>query len=99
MSLESLLSLLPDLRGKKTPFVILELSSPVPGECWLTTRNLTTRNPTVQVELISGYMDCLLESGKLKFPSDLTGIGPPLQLTRPHIRSANTHSVLRTPDT
>lgn len=34
---------------------------------------LATRNPpVVQVEIISGYMDCLLELGELEFPLALT---------------------------
>lgn len=34
---------------------------------------LTARNPPiVRVELISGYVDCLLHFGELEFPLDLT---------------------------
>lgn len=40
----------------------------VPEECWL---YLPVRNPTVQPDLISRYMDCLLEFGKLEFPLNL----------------------------
>ena len=37
---------------------------------------LTTRNPPkVQVKLISGYLECLLEFGKLECPLDLTEEG------------------------
>ena len=33
---------------------------------------MVARNPVVQRELVSGYMECLFEFGLLQFPSDLT---------------------------
>ena len=58
------LSLLQEVR-EMTPFVRWELATQVPGECRL---YLTARNPSVvQVELMSRYLDCLLEMGNWNF--------------------------------
>lgn len=53
---------------------------------YLTARN----NPTVQVELISGHLDSLLEFGELEIPLDLTSSRATRAIERPcfHTRAA-----------
>lgn len=53
-----------------TPFNRWEPVSQVPVERWLLPK--PQKPPILQVELISGYTDCLLECGELEFSLDLT---------------------------
>lgn len=63
------MSLLPGVRDM-TPFGRQKLASHVPGECCFLS-NMKNQS-VVQAELIPGYLSCILESGDLEFPWDLT---------------------------
>ena len=69
ISIESQMPLLPGVR-EMTPSGRWELDLEVPSNAdfYPTSRN----PPIVQVKLLSGCLNCLLDSGELEFPVDLT---------------------------
>ena len=65
------MSLLPEGR-EVTPFGIWKPALQVPKKCWLLSNHQKSSYSPIGAPSF-GYLDCLLESGHVEFPLNLTG--------------------------